>query len=116
GPALGVGHEAIWIIAVLFALALGALVGCINGVLIAYLQIPSFIVTLGGLISYGGLTSWVARGETVAPMEQNFALFGGNGPLAWIGPSWSWILAAMACVSILAAIISGRTQRRRFKF
>src|SRR3954451_18391095 len=34
GPALGVGHPAIWIIAVLFALVLGALIGCLNGVLI----------------------------------------------------------------------------------
>src|SRR4051812_47868624 len=116
GPALGVGHESIWIIAILFALALGALVGCLNGVLIAYLQIPSFIVTLGGLIAYGGMAFWVARGETVAPMDKTFALFGGNGPLAWIGPTWSWILAALACVLILAGVIGGRAQRRRFKF
>jgi D-xylose transport system permease protein len=116
GPALGVGHPAIWIIAILFALALGALVGFVNGVLIAYLQIPSFIVTLGGLIGYGGMAFWVARGETVAPMDQTFALFGGNSPPAWIGPTWSWILALLACVGILAGIISGRTQRRRFKF
>ncbi len=116
GPLLGVGHEGIWIIAVLFALCLGAFVGFVNGMLIAYLQIPSFIVTLGGLIGYGGMAFWVARGETVAPMDQTFALFGGNGPLAWIGPTWSWILAAGACVAILAGIVSARTQRRRFKF
>ena len=30
GPWLGVGHESIWIIAVLFALALGALIGCVQ--------------------------------------------------------------------------------------
>lgn len=116
GPLLGVGHESIWIIAVIFALALGALVGCINGLLIAYLQIPSFIVTLGGLIAYGGMAFWVARGETVAPMDQTFALFGGNGPLAWVGPTWSWALAALACAGIAAGIVNARAQRRRFKF
>src|SRR3954454_13204071 len=52
GPLLGVGHEAIWIIAVLFGIAMGAAVGCFNGLLIAYAGIPSFIVTLGGLIAY----------------------------------------------------------------
>ena len=36
GPMLGVGHPAIWIIAVVFAIALGAAIGCFNGVLIAY--------------------------------------------------------------------------------
>ncbi|WP_119391785.1 sugar ABC transporter permease [Taklimakanibacter lacteus] len=116
GPALGVGHPAIWIIAVLFALVMGALVGCLNGVLIAYLRIPSFIVTLGGLIAYSGLAWWVIRGETVAPMDQTYKLIGGNGPLASIGPFWSWILAFLACGGIVAAIITGRQQRRRFKF
>jgi D-xylose transport system permease protein len=116
GPALGVGHPSIWIIAVLFALAMGALVGCFNGILIAYLKIPSFIVTLGGLIVYSGMAWWVIRGETVAPMDQTFKLFGGNGPLASIGPFWSWILSFFACGGIVTAIITGRQQRRRFKF
>ncbi|MBI2717596.1 MAG: sugar ABC transporter permease [Rhizobiales bacterium] len=116
GPWLGVGHPSIWIIAVLFALALGALIGFLNGTLIAYLQIPSFIVTLGGLIAYSGLAWWVIRGETVAPMDQTYKLIGGNGPLASIGPLWSWVLAIVACAGIVAAIINGRTQRRRFNF
>ncbi|TMJ36647.1 MAG: sugar ABC transporter permease [Alphaproteobacteria bacterium] len=116
GPALGVGHPAIWIIAVLFGLAMGALLGCFNGILIAYLKIPSFIVTLGGLIAYSGLAWWVIRGETVAPMDQTYKLIGGNGPLASIGPLWSWILAFFACGGIVTAIITGRQQRRRFKF
>lgn len=116
GPALGVGHPAIWIIAVLFGLAMGALLGCFNGILIAYLRIPSFIVTLGGLIAYSGLAWWVIRGETVAPMDQTYKLIGGNGPLASIGPFWSWIIAFIACGGIVTAIINGRRQRRRFKF
>ncbi len=116
GPALGVGHPAIWIIAVVFGLVMGALLGCFNGLLIAYLRIPSFIVTLGGLIAYSGLAWWVIRGETVAPMDQTYKLIGGNGPLASIGPFWSWILAFFACGGIVAAIITGRQQRRRFKF
>jgi D-xylose transport system permease protein len=116
GPAFGVGHPVIWIIAVLFGLAMGALLGCFNGILIAYLKIPSFIVTLGGLIAYSGLAWWVIRGETVAPMDQTYKLIGGNGPLASIGPTWSWILALIACGGIVTAIITGRQQRRRFKF
>lgn len=116
GPALGVGHPTIWIIAVLFGLAMGAAVGCFNGLLIAYANIPSFIVTLGGLIAYSGAAWWVIRGETVAPMDQTYALIGGNGPLASIGPTASWALAIVACVGIVAAILSARRSRRRFKF
>jgi D-xylose transport system permease protein len=116
GPMLGIGHPAIWIIAVLFAIALGAAVGLFNGVLIAYGQIPSFIVTLGGLIAYSGAAFLIASGVTVAPMDKTFKLIGGNGPLASIGPMWSWILGGIACVVIVAAIIGGRRQRLRFKF
>src|SRR4051794_36609586 len=50
GPALGVGHPAIWVIAVIAGLVFGALIGAFNGALTAYAQVPSFIVTLGGLI------------------------------------------------------------------
>lgn len=116
GPMLGIGHPAIWIIAVLFAIALGAAVGLFNGVLIAYGQIPSFIVTLGGLIAYSGAAFLIASGVTVAPMDKTFKLIGGNGPLASIGPMWSWILGGIACLVIIAAIIGGRRQRLRFKF
>ena len=116
GPMLGVGHPAIWIIAVVFALVLGALIGLFNGFLIAYARIPSFIVTLGGLIAYGGTAFLIASGVTVAPMDKTFKLIGGNGPLASIGPFWSWVLGITACVAIALAILNSRRQRIRFNF
>jgi D-xylose transport system permease protein len=116
GPALGVGHPAIWLIAVVFAISLGALIGCFNGVLIAYARIPSFIVTLGGLIAFGGSAFLIASGVTVAPMDKTFKIIGGNGPLASIGPFWSWTLGALACAGIVSAIVNGRSQRARFRF
>jgi D-xylose transport system permease protein len=116
GPALGVGHPAIWIIAVAAAMVLGILIGAFNGFLIAYAQIPSFIVTLGGLIAFSGTAFLVASGVTVAPMDKTFKLIGGNGPLASIGPFWSWVLAFIACAGIVLAIVNGRRQRLRFNF
>ena len=91
----------------LFAIALGAFIGWFNGMLTAYAGIPAFIVTLGGLIAYSGIAWAVIRGETVAPMDKTFKLIGGNGPLASIGPFWSWVLAVVAC----AGIIAGAAQR-----
>ena len=116
GPALGVGHPAIWIIAVVFAVALGAAIGCFNGFLIAYGQIPSFIVTLGGLIAFSGLAFLVAAGVTVAPMDKTFKIIGGSGPSASIGPFWSWVLGGVVCIVIVLAILNGRRQRIRFNF
>jgi D-xylose transport system permease protein len=116
GPLLGVGHPTIWIIAILFGLLLGAVIGWFNGMLTAYAGIPAFIVTLGGLIAYSGVAWALIRGETVAPMDKTFKLIGGNGPLASIGPFWSWVLAAAACVLLVLALVNGRRQRKRFKF
>jgi D-xylose transport system permease protein len=116
GPALGVGNGFIWIIAVLAALALGALIGCFNGILVAYGGIPSFIVTLGGLIAYSGIGFLIASGVTVAPLDKTFNLIGGNNPAASLGPAWSWLLAAVSCFSVILAIVNVRRQRLRFKF
>ena len=114
GPLLGVGHPAIWIIAVVFAILLGAAIGAFNGILIAYGQIPSFIVTLGGLIAFSGAAFLIASGVTVAPMDKTFKLIGGNGPAASIGPLWSWALAAIAGIGV--AIVAGRRRRLKFSF
>lgn len=116
GPWLGVGHWSIWIVAVATGIAAGVFLGWVNGMLVAYAGIPSFIVTLGGLIAYSGMAWWVIRGETVAPMDKTFKLLGGNGPLASVGPTVSWIVAAIVCFGIIASILNGRRQRRRFNF
>lgn len=112
---LGIGHPAIWIITVLFGLAVGAAIGTFQGYLIAYLEIPSFIVTLGGMLVWRGAAWWVARGETISPLDQTFILIGG-GPYGSIGAMWSWIVAVIACIGIIFMIITARRQRARFGF
>jgi D-xylose transport system permease protein len=115
-PAWGVGNPAIWPVAVIAMLALGVLIGALNGWLTAYLKIPAFIVTLGGLLAYSGLAFYLAKGETVAPMDKTYEIFGGGIPASWLGPFWSWLLAGIACAAIIFAIVNGRRQRQRFKF
>ncbi len=115
-PILGVGHPAIWIIAVVFCIVLGTLVGAFNGLITAYAKIPAFIVTLGGLLAYSGLAFYLAKGETVAPMDKTYEIFGGGIPISWLGPFWSWLLAGLVCAAIVFGIANGRRQRLRFNF
>jgi len=112
---LGLGHPAIWLITVCVGIAFGALIGAFQGFLIAYLSIPAFIVTLGGLLIWRGSSYLVARGETIAPVDQTFSLIGG-GPYGTIGATGSWILGIVACLIILLLLFNGRNQRRRFGF
>ncbi len=115
-PWLGSDSPVIWIIGVVVALGTGALLGAFNGFLVAYAGIPSFIVTLGGLIVYNGAAWWVIRGETVAPMDSNFELIGGTPSGSWIGGTASWALGALICVAIIVGIFVNRSARSRFKF
>jgi len=109
------GDPWIWIIALLVGLALGLAIGALQGFLIAYMSIPSFIVTLGGLLVWRGAAWWVTSGRTVAPMDSTFRLMGG-GPGGSIGATWSWVVGLVACAAVVLSLLNGRRQRKRFKF
>jgi D-xylose transport system permease protein len=114
-PSLGLGHPSIWIITVTFGIAMGALIGAFQGVLIAFLGIPSFIVTLGGLLVWRGAAFLVAGGKTIAPLDDSFALIGG-GSFGALGRTGSWIFGVIACAFVIWVFISGRKSRRLHEF
>lgn len=112
---LGLGNPMIWVITVVIGIVFGAIIGAFQGFLIAYLAIPAFIVTLGGLLIWRGSAYLVARGETIAPLDATFSLIGG-GPYGTIGATGSWIVGIFACVGIFMLLYGGRKQRIRFGF
>ncbi|WP_246472905.1 sugar ABC transporter permease [Pelagibacterium limicola] len=112
---LGLGHPAIWILTTAFGIAVGALIGGVQGTIIAYLRVPAFVVTLGGMLVWRGAAWWVTSGRTVAPLDTTFQLMGG-GPAGSIGSTMSWIVAGVACLGIVAYLVYARRQRRRFNF
>ncbi|MCP4380390.1 MAG: sugar ABC transporter permease [Hyphomicrobiales bacterium] len=112
---LGFDQPYTWIITLAVGIALGALIGGLQGLIIAFIEIPAFIVTLGGLLVWRGAAWWVASGQTIAPLDSTFQLIGG-GALGSIGATWSWIVAAVFCVGIVLSIVNGRAQRRKFAF
>ncbi len=112
---LGLDNPAIWILAVILALVIGAAIGAFHGSLVAYLGIPAFIVTLGGQLFWRGAAWWVTTGQTIAPLDDRFALMGG-GPYGSIGATASWAICALACAAIVFGLYSGRQRRARFRF
>ena len=109
------GDPSIWIIALAAGLAVGLAIGALHGFIIAYLGVPAFIVTLGGLLVWRGAAWWVTSGQTVAPMDTTFRLMGG-GPEGAIGATWSWVVGLVACAAVILMLVSGRNQRKRFRF
>ncbi|GMK39962.1 ABC transporter permease [Paenibacillus sp. CCS19] len=59
-------------LAIILSLALGALVGAWQGFWVAYVKIPSFIVTLAGMLLFRGLTMIVLDGQSIAPFPKAF--------------------------------------------
>jgi D-xylose transport system permease protein len=112
---IGFEHPTTWLISIAAAIALGGLIGLFQGVLIAYLAIPSFIVTLGGLLVWRGSAWWVTQGQTIAPMDSRFRPLGG-GIEGAIGTSASWAIGLVICALILAAMLFTRRRRKRYGF
>jgi D-xylose transport system permease protein len=114
-PSMGLGHPMIWIITVAVGLTLGTVMGLLNGWLIAYLAIPSFIVTLGGLMAWRGAAFLVTQGRTISPVDSTFALLGG-GPYGAIGATGTWAIGAIACAAVIWGLMSGRASRKKHDF
>lgn len=59
-------------VAIPVALLTGALVGFINGIFVAILRVPSFIVTLAGSIGYSGLLLLLLAGQATLGINNDF--------------------------------------------
>jgi D-xylose transport system permease protein len=114
-PLIGFDNPFTWIIALAVGIALGTAIGAFQGMIIAFLNVPAFIVTLGGLLIWRAGAFLLLSGATVAPMDSTFRLMGG-GAEGSIGATASWIVGVIACVIIVASIINSRKQRKRFGF
>lgn len=62
--------------AVIAALIVGVVLGGCQGWLVAYKKVPSFIVTLGGMMVFRGILLGVSQGETIAPLQESFKEIG----------------------------------------
>ena len=96
-------------LAVGFAVALGcgALLGFINGILVAAFSLPSIIVTLGTLSLYRGLVFIVSGGRQIDPNHIPTALIQMSQPSALGVP---WIVLLAAAVALAAHALLSRTR------
>ncbi|MBZ9639012.1 multiple monosaccharide ABC transporter permease [Streptomyces sp. PSKA30] len=78
-----------WALAVVLCLAVGAAAGAAQGYFIAYLGIPSFIVTLAGMLVFRGLTEIYLEGQTLGPFPEGLQKVA-NGFLPEVGPDTNY--------------------------
>jgi ribose transport system permease protein len=85
-----------WILATLAALALGVVVGMVNGFISGYLGVPSFLVTIGMLEVLAALAQIVTGTQSVPITNSSFSAVFGNGSIIGIPITVWW--AILACV------------------
>ncbi len=83
--------------AILLAFATCVIIGVLHGTLTAYLNIPAFIVTLGGLLAWRGAVKWLLSGNTIPISDERFKAFGQS----YIGTTTGWMLAAVAIAFVV---------------
>lgn len=98
-----------WLVACLLGLVLGVVIGCWQGFWVAYVGVPAFIVTLGGMLIFRGLAI-VIVGQTVSGLPNGFnAIASGSVPnfLGFVGQidAVTMLIGVFAVAGVLVSTV-----------
>ncbi len=99
-------------------LVVGGLIGAVQGYWVAFWRIPSFIVTLAGMMVFRGATMWLLGGQNIGPFPKGFqALSNGFIPdLTGIGRPHGLTLIVVAIAIGLQFWLGFRARARDAEF
>lgn len=98
-----------WLLAILTGLAIAALIGLMQGFFITRFQLPSFVVTLAGLLIWNGVVLLLIGGAGTVVIQDNVVIGIANYFLPTL---WGWIVGA-ALVLLFAFGLLNEVRRRR---
>jgi len=106
----GSSHAYPWYIAIGGAILLGAVIGAVQGSIVAFLGVPSFVVTLAGLLAWNGLIIQALGTQGVIGIQEQKI----NDVANYFFPKWvGWAGAAAVTLGYLAIAVGGYVSRRR---
>jgi ribose transport system permease protein len=85
-----------WVLGVAAGLGAGALVGLINGALVAYARLPSFLVTLATMGLLAGVARWMTNLQSVPVIDTAFTSLFGSGSVFGIPSLVIWTALAVS--------------------
>lgn len=92
------------------AVIFGLVIGAVHGLLVAYANIPAFIVTLGGLLVWRGVIKGVSQGNTIPIELPGFKAIG----QCYLHPVAGYAIAAGIVASIAWFTIQRNRARERY--
>ena len=100
------------ILSVICGLLVGLLAGALQGSIIAFGNLPAFIVTLGGMWLFNGLLLLVTQGKTIAANQPVFSTIGQG----YIPPAWGWGIFVLIVAALVWNMFSGRRSKQKYGF
>ena len=88
------------VLGILAGIAVGGLAGAMNGSLVAFLRLPAFVVTLGGLTIFRGLALTITEGQPIVRFEGAYKWLGQGVLLGLPVPVWAMIVVVI-CIHFL---------------
>ena len=115
--AVGIGPDTPfrWAIVLAIGTAVGAAFGALQGFIIAYVGVPSFVVTLGGLLAIRGMVWYLSNGAAVTGIDPTFALLGGTSEGS-IGGLLTWAVGLVGSLAVIGFLYNSRRRRRQYGF
>jgi D-xylose transport system permease protein len=96
--------------AILLAVAVGAAIGAFQGSFVALIGVPSFVVTLAGLLAWQGVVQKAIGDQGVITIQSNTV----NDVANYLfSERWGWALAAVASLGYAGSVVFGVISRRR---
>lgn len=109
---LMITHDMPWPLALVITLGVGAAIGAWQGFWIAYIGVPSFIVTLAGMLLFRGATGIILGSQSVSPFPRDFQRIS-NGYLPEVGPYTNFHNLTLVLAAVLAAAVIWQQVRER---
>ena len=103
------GNELPTFVAIALALGAGLAIGTMHGLIITKVGVPSFVVTLAGLLAWNGVVLLLIGSKGTVILQNDFVIGLANDFMA---PGAAWVLA-IVCVVLYAAVQLARVRSRR---
>jgi len=106
----GTGHNFGGVTAIILALVVGALIGALQGTFVAIVGVPSFVVTLAGLLAFEGVILKALGIQGVIGIQSNTV---NNVANYFLSDRWGWGIAAAVAAALVATAAGSYITRRR---
>jgi D-xylose transport system permease protein len=106
----GTDHQVPGIVAILIAVAVGALIGVFQGSFVAFIGVPSFVVTLAGLLAWQGvIIRWIGEQGVIGIQDDLI-----NDVANYVLPLWAAILVGLLVVlGVALSVAAGFYSRHK---